>query len=177
MLLRELKCKRRLGGKADIVVSIVDYYLAEMMNKVKVSMVLAIALTILSCKPDRDGGVVGPCVHIYEEPILHIESARNQQTGSYLQTIILSNILIDTAKADLQSLLFVSRRVAKLDSSLVGNPPFAFGAEPGRYAFRVSASGYRDTVVVCNPYYSINKGGCPSSSNGGLRINITLRPN
>jgi hypothetical protein len=110
------------------------------------------------------------------EPILHIESARNAQTGTYLQTIILSDISIDTNKPDLRFLLSESRAVAILDSVLVCNPPCAFGVQPGKYSFRVSASGYQDTVVICYPNYSVNKGGCPSSSSGGLRINLTLRP-
>jgi hypothetical protein len=126
----------------------------------------------LSCKPD---GGIGPCVHIYEEPILHIEWARNSSTGSYLRTIVLSDIMIDSTKQDPFWLVTESRNVAVLDSTLVCNPPCAFGTQPGRYLLRVSGNGVRDTVIVCDPSYKINNGGCPSSSNGGLRITIDLR--
>lgn len=140
------------------------------------SVLLVLSIIQISCK-ELGGGIAGPCVHIYEEPILHIEWARNAQSGTYLQTVILSDIRIDTAKADLRFLISGSKGVAMLDSSLVCNPPAAFGTQAARYSFRVSASGYRDTVVICYPDYSVFKGGCPSSSNGGLRINITLQPN
>jgi len=63
-----------------------------------------------------------------------------------------------------------------LDSALICNPPCSFGTQPGNYSFRVSAGSFADTIVLCSPFYSINKGGCPSSSDGGLRINIGLRP-
>ena len=143
-----------------------------------VSPVFVLALLVLftqsSCN-DSDNRV-GPCVHIYEEPILHIEWVRNAQTGNYLRTIVLSEITIDSIRQDPFFLLPESRGVAAVESTLVGNPPCAFGVQPGKYSFRVSAAGYRDSVVVCFPTYSINNGGCPSSSNGGLRINIALQP-
>jgi hypothetical protein len=128
----------------------------------------------LSCKGLENR--VGPCVHIYEEPILHIEFTRNTQTGMYLQTIILSEIKIDSIKADIKYLIIESRGVAMLDSSHVCNPPCSFGTQAGNYSFRVSAVGFVDTVIVCSPFYSVSKGGCPSSSNGGLRINFSIRP-
>jgi hypothetical protein len=141
-----------------------------------VSPVFGLALLLLFTQDSCSDNRVGPCVHIYEEPILHIEWVRNAQTGNYLRTVVLSGITIDSLRRDPFSLLTESRGVVAVDSTLVGNPPCAFGVQPGRYSFRVSADGYRDTVVVCFPAYSINKGGCPSSSNGGLRISITLQP-
>ncbi|HOV98657.1 MAG TPA: hypothetical protein PK595_03680 [Bacteroidota bacterium] len=138
-------------------------------------LILSIAVFQLSC--EGDGGGVGPCIHIYEEPILHIESARDIQSGVYLKTIVLSNITIDSIPLDPFFLIPESRYVAALESVLVCNLPCAFGTQPGQYNFKVSANGYRDTIITCYPDYTIYKGGCPSSSNGGLRINIDLRPN
>ena len=143
----------------------------RMLTMVLRYLALPIVFIQLSCKHDG----IGPCVHVNEEPILHIEWARNSQTGSYLRTIVLSNILIDTTKHDPFWLLAESRNVAVLDSTLVCNPPCAFGTQPGKYSFRVSGIGVRDTVIICHPNYSINKGGCPSSSNGGLRITLNLQ--
>lgn len=128
----------------------------------------------ISCNPSDNR--VGPCVHIYVEPILHIESVRDAKTGSYLQTLVLSDITIDSIRQDPFLLTAESHGLTALDSTLVANPPCAFGVQAGKYTFRASASGYRDTVVVCFPAYSSNSGGCPSSSNGGLRITLTLHP-
>ncbi len=140
-------------------------------------LLLVLLLAVFQCSCKGDGGGVGPCVHIYEEPILHIETARNIQSSAYLRTIVLSNITIDSIAQDPFFLIPESRSVAVLDSSLVCNPPCAFGTQPGKYTFKVSASGCRDTIITCNPNYTINKGGCPSSSNGGLRISINLQSN
>ncbi len=140
-------------------------------------LLLALMLAAFQLSCNGGGGGIGPCVHIYEEPILFIETARNIQSGGYLKTIVLSGITIDSIKQDPFFLISQSRSVAALDSSLVCNPPCAFGTQAGKYTFKVSASGCRDTVVTCYPDYAIQKGGCPSSSNGGLRINIDMQSN
>jgi len=128
----------------------------------------------LSCGKSTNPNV-GPCLHVFEEPILHIVSARNAHTGTSLRSIMISDIEIDGIRQDPFSLAIESRSVAVLDSSLVCNPPCAFGIQAGMYTFRVSADGCRDTVVTCYPDYTVNKGGCPSSSSGGLRISLDLQ--
>ncbi|MCL5738613.1 MAG: hypothetical protein M1303_08275 [Bacteroidetes bacterium] len=133
---------------------------------------LTAVVTQLSC----NGNQIGPCVHIYKEPILHIESVQNSKTGAGILTITLTNIMIDTLEANLLSLIAESKGVAVLDSCLVCNPPCSFGTQGGDYYFKVTATGYRDTVITCHPSYSIVHGGCPSSSDGGLRINIAMEP-
>jgi len=160
-------------------VEFLSFMMTETVNKIWNRLVLlfvtCIALFQITCK--SDGGGIGPCVHIYEEPILHIEAVRNIQSGTYLRTIVLSNITIDSIKQDPFFLIAESRSVAVLDSSFVCNPPCSFGTQTGRYTFKVSASGCKDTIITCYPKYNINKGGCPSSSNGGLRISIDLKSN
>jgi len=128
--------------------------------------------TQLGCNPST----TGPCEHFYEEPILHIEAVTNSKTGEYLQTIILSHIFLDTISTDPRWLVGVSNNVVFLDSSLICNVPCAFGIESSRYSFKVSAAGYADTTIICDAHYSIIKGGCPSSSNGGTRISFSMRP-
>ena len=138
----------------------------------KLLIIFCFALVQLSCR--EDGGGIGPCVHIYKEPILHIEWARNSLSGEYLRSIVLSNIRIDSAKQDPFFLIIESRNVAALDSSLVCNPPCAFGVMPGTYSFTVSAAGVRDSVFSFNAEYTTNTGGCPSSSDGGTRVTLNL---
>jgi hypothetical protein len=137
-----------------------------------------IIVSQLGCKPngEGDGGTVGPCVHIYKEAILHIESVNNAQTGSLIPTIILSKITLDTVKIDPMWLTIVSKNVVFYDSTLICNVHCSFGMDSREYRFTVSANGYADTTITCFPIYIMNQGGCPSSSDGGLRIRFTMRP-
>jgi hypothetical protein len=132
-----------------------------------------LAFAQVSCITDG-GGTIGPCVHTNEEPILHIEWARNAKTGEYLRTVVLTEMAIDSFAQDPFWFLPDSRGVAVADSSLICNPPCAFGNTTGKYTFTVSAPGCRDTIVTCYPRYAINRGGCPSSSTGGLRLTLML---
>jgi hypothetical protein len=136
-------------------------------------LILIFIFVIISfnCKPNT----VGPCEHIFKEPILHIESVANSNGSGYVQTIILSKIMLDTINTDPRWLTPISKNVVFLDSTLICNLPCSFGYEQHRYSFTVSAKGYYDTTIVCYPNYSINKGGCPSSSDGGLRIRFSMR--
>jgi len=131
---------------------------------------------LIGCDGAGNEGGIGPCVHIYDEPIFHIQSVTDGQTGTQIETIVLSNIGIDSTKPDLRFLIIESNRIAMLDSFLVGNPPCSFGTESGLYSFLVSATGYRDTLITTDASYSVFEGGCPSKSSGGLRISITLQP-
>lgn len=134
-----------------------------------------LAVLLVSCDETVDRRV-GPCVHVYEEPILHIESVRNAQTGAHITSITLSDVRVDAVRQYPAVLVAESRRMTVVDSVLVGNPPCGFGTQPGLYTFRVSASGFRDTVVAFIASYSTNRGGCPSSSTGGSRVGIDLQP-
>ncbi|MCX6122428.1 MAG: hypothetical protein NTX44_12535 [Ignavibacteriales bacterium] len=128
------------------------------------------------CKTLDDGGTVGPCVHIYKEAILHVESITNSVTGSLIPAVAISNIFLDSTKTNPQLLTPISTNVIQLDSMLICSPPFSFGTEVHKYSFTVSTRGYFDTTIICNPFYTTNKGGCPSSSDGGLRIRFSMRP-
>jgi hypothetical protein len=119
---------------------------------------------------------VGPCVHTNKEAILHIESVNNSQTGAIISTIVLSQITRDSVKINLMWLTPISTNVVVYDSTLICNVPCSFGTESGEYRFIASARGYADTLITCFPVYSINKGGCPSYSDGGLRISFKMRP-
>lgn len=119
---------------------------------------------LIGCSEADNGTGIGPCVHNYEEPILHVQSVTNAQTGAQIEAIILSDVRIDSTKTDLRFLIIESNRIAMLDSSLVGNPPCSFGIQEGKYSFSVSASGYRDTLIIADAAYSIFEGGCPSRS-------------
>jgi hypothetical protein len=134
-----------------------------------------LAFLLVSCDETVDRRV-GPCVHVYEEPILHIESVRNAQTGAHIASVVLSEVRVDSVRQNPLLLLAGSSRMAVLDSVLIGNPPCAFGTQPGLYSFKVSASGFRDTVVTYSASYLTNRGGCPSSSTGGSRVRIDMQP-
>lgn len=139
---------------------------------IKLLIIITIVFFNISCET-----LIGPCDHTYEETILQIESVRNSKDGKNIETIVLSEIKIDSVKIKLSHFIeFVSSRVAIIDSTLICNPPCGFGTDSGKYSFRLSAKGFKDTMILCSPFYKIFKGGCPSSSNGGLRLNIILQP-
>ena len=133
-------------------------------------------VSLLGCIEAGDGTGIGPCVHIYQEPILHIQSVTNAESGAMIETIIITDVTIGSASVDLRLLISESRRIALLDSSLIGNPPCSFGTQDGTYSFSVSASGFRDTLIIADAAYSRFEGGCPSRSFGGRRITIQLQP-
>jgi hypothetical protein len=132
-------------------------------------------VSLISCNSNKENGSVGPCVHIYKEAILHIDSVKDMQTGNYLTSITLTQIQLDSIKINPSLLTPVGVNVIAHDSVLMCSVPCSFGTESHEYKFKVSADGYVDTIISCFPIYTINKGGCPSSSDGGLHISFKMR--
>ena len=71
-------------------------------------------LFVLQLSYNKSGNQIGPCVHMYEEPILHIQSVTNAQTGAEVETVTLTDITIDSTRVG--SLLPNSREQARCHS-------------------------------------------------------------
>lgn len=146
------------------------------MNRITL-LSLFVFFIIASCE-QREGNLVGPCVHNYEDPILAIESVEDAKSGEQLSQITISEVLVDSASKQVSSLVTESsENVTVQDSSIVCEPPCGFGTETGQYQFTVQASGYEDTSITReNVQYENFDSGCPSSSSGSTTISFDLKP-
>jgi len=134
------------------------------------------SVIFISCDSFKDGGTIGPCVHIYEEPILHIESVTSTQSGQIVPAFQILEAKLNGQKQDPFMLKIQSYNVAAYDTILVCNSPCGFAVLDGTYSLLVRAQGYRDTTISVMASYSVNKGGCPSSSSGGVRFSFQMQP-
>ena len=141
------------------------------MVKIKVSIVLMLG-SVAGCKV---GGTIGPCVHTYEDPVLHIQSVTNAQTGQSVQALQILQVLLEGQKQDSQILKAVSFNVTVMDSTLLCGLPCGFGTEAGIYTLTVAARGCRDTTISLPAKYAVLKGGCPSSSSGGTQHSFQMQ--
>jgi len=130
-------------------------------------------LMISSCEPPGSG--LGPCVHIFEEPILTIQSVNSAETGNSLSTIVLFEVTIDGIGRDATYLTQeMSENITIEDSVLICSIPCGFGTLEGIYQFSVKSEGFKDTLITENATYNKSEGGCPSSSSEGSKITFSL---
>lgn len=136
------------------------------------SIILMLTL-LVGCKV---GETLGPCLHTYEDPVLHIQSVTNAQTGQSVQALDIVQVLLNGQKQDLHFVTAVSFNVVVMDSTLLCGLPCGFGTEPGVYTLTVAARGCRDTTVSLAASYAVFKGGCPSSNSGGSQYSFQMEP-
>jgi len=138
---------------------------------------LCIAGSAISCE-QNEGGLAGPCVHNYEDPILAIKTIEDAESGEQIPRITINEVFIDSVRKDASSLVRESsQNVTIQDSSILCNVPCGFGTEAGRYQFTVHASGYEDTTMTQkNVRYENFDGGCPSSNSGSTTMSFTIEP-
>jgi len=137
----------------------------------RVSIVLVLAV-LAGCKAD---GTIGPCVHTYEDPVLHIQSVTNAQTGQSVQALEILEVLLDGQKQDPRVLKVVSFNVVAADSTLLCGLPCGFGTETGIYTLTITAKGCRDTTISLQAQYAVFRGGCPSSNSGGTQHSFQMQ--
>ena len=127
---------------------------------------------------DCDGPIgPGPCVVEYREPVLHIISVTDADTGDPIPRIFISGIVINGTDCPLDYALLDSRNMEFQDTILVCTIPCSFGNEPGIYVLTISAEGYPESgLEVMNVHYSIREGpGCPLLLDGGTRVAFSLK--
>lgn len=147
-------------------------YKASYNKTMKFNLLYLIPLIFLiSC--DLQG--VGPCVHIYEEPILSIVSVSDEDHGNEISQITISDIYIDDEiQNPLQLVDQTSTNVAVEDSLIICSVPCGFSTREGNYQFTVYAEGYNEATISAEANYGTSEGGCPSTSSDGTTISFTL---
>jgi hypothetical protein len=115
---------------------------------------------IAACTEDHSP-YYGPCVVIYREAILHIDSALDEQTGEPISSMIVRGVRVDSFPEFLSLLATSSDAygVTLQDSVLSCELPCGFGTHPGDYELDVTAPGYGEqTVHIDGVTYSISEG-------------------
>ena len=118
----------------------------------------------------------GPCVVTYGEPVLHIISAVDVDSGDPIPQITISRILINGEETPLEYEVPESNNIEFRDSVFVGTIPCSFGHQLGTYLLTISAEGYSESVFEFRDvHYSVKEGpGCPLHFDGGTRVQIGL---
>lgn len=138
---------------------------------------LTIILILICVTACNSPNISGPCVHTYEDPVIHIDQVTDVVTGTSINAFQITSALIDTFNLDVASLrISVSYNVVVFDSVLICNTPCGFGTSGGIYTLSISAPNYKDTTVVIQANYAVFNGGCPSSNSGGTVFNFQLSP-
>jgi hypothetical protein len=129
---------------------------------------------LISC--DSDDYITGPCEHVVEDPVIHINRVTDAGGGVFLREFKITSALMDSIPVDA---LFLKGPVAYnsvvFNGELICNPPCGFGATEGTYVLHVSAPNYRDTSIVICASYANFKGGCPSSNSDGTLFNFEMQ--
>ena len=139
-------------------------------------LVLSFTLfSVFSCINNEDKNIIGPCVHTYNEPILHITSVRDSLHNKVIPFVTLKNLKINGLIQNTYSMLSESYLIAADDSIYYCNVPFGLGIQEGTYEFVLEADGYSPKLIkIENVNYSVSQGGCPSYSDGGTRIELFI---
>ena len=127
-----------------------------------------------SCEDDAIDSGIGPCIHTYNEPILHLESIQDSLSNN-ISFVKLYDLRINGSLQTGESPIINSYSIVADDSIFYCNIPFGFGVEEGKYEFTIEAEGYKPkNFTIENVTYSIFEGGCPSFNDGGKRIDLSL---
>lgn len=121
-------------------------------------------------------GIVGPCVHIYEDAVLHVQSARDKETGAPIDTLFITAVTVDSVPYDLGETEWEENAtgVERFGDSLRCVLPFAFGTDEGRWTLAVSAAGHPEQYVEFDARYAVFRGGCPSWNDSGTVVELEL---
>lgn len=153
----------------------------------RVCLSLAAGLGIVLAGCGEGGGSVdaslgGGCVHTFEEPILHVESAVNDESNEAIDEIEVWDVSVDGQErtpADVKSQWKDGDAGLELSDDerrLICTIPCGMGTEAGTWSFKAVAEGYAESDASAVAEYAEHEGGCPSYSDGGTRIEVALTP-
>ena len=112
--------------------------------KTPVVILLALPLLLASLACDSKDG---PCFHENREALFHVQSVRDDQTGTTITPIVFKVVLLEGFPASGVLLVTeLSSNVEFVQGELICSVPCSFGEEPGFYQFRVGAEGYASEV-------------------------------
>jgi hypothetical protein len=138
------------------------------------AFLILLSIAVWSCDKPKDA-TIGPCMHTYEDPVLHVASVTNAQNGQQVVAFRILEVTRNGMKQQPVFLKIVSYNVVAYDTTLVCNLPCGFGTDEGVYTLLVSALGYRDTIITVTGKYAVFKGGCPSSNSGGTKFSFRMQ--
>ncbi|MAQ99299.1 MAG: hypothetical protein CMI00_02045 [Oceanospirillaceae bacterium] len=144
------------------------------------ALISAGPLLLSACGGDSEveDTLVGPCVIIELEPVLHIDSASGSQSGAVIGDVDLTDLVVnDTPLSDteLQLLAETGNNVSVTGEGLHCTLPCAFGSEGGTWAFNARSDGYLSTGQVITAEYAVQEGeGCPTYLDEGTHANLLL---
>lgn len=143
----------------------------------RLQCVIATSLALVACGggSSSDEAPVGPCVHQYGDPVLHLDSALDAATGQPIATVHISSVVLNGVPADHALLLQGSVNAASNGASIVCTVPCGLSNSEGTYGFVASASGYAPQNATVMAKYATTTGGCPSSSSGGTAVRLELQ--
>ncbi len=134
-------------------------------------LALPLLLASLACDSKE-----GPCFHENREALFHVQSSRDDQTGTTITPIEFGLVLLEGVPVSgAQLVTELSSNVEFVQGHLICSPPCSFGEVPGFYQFWVAAEGYAREVHELTAAYAIFEEGCPSLSEGGVRLDFELR--
>ena len=147
--------------------------------------ILLASLSLLGCSndnsaegadPDRiGGGMAGPCVHVYEDPVLHVDSASGRTTDAVIGQIELSDLEVDgQTRTPAEATEPQGQNVEVDGDTLRCTLPCAFGTTEGTWTFVADAAGYAPTPQSEDATYATFNGGCPSSNDDGSHVTLQL---
>ncbi len=123
---------------------------------------------------DSEDPVAGPCMHIYSEPVVIIDSVKDSVSGSNISVVSVDAVSIRGLALSPTELTQTARNLVLDGSLFTCTLPCGFGQDSAPYVFRVQATGFKPQTVSVSAAYRLSSGGCPSSSTGGTRVSVVL---
>jgi len=138
------------------------------------------ALSMFACsgadtQTDDGDALAGPCVHRYDDEVLHIDEAYGASSGVRIDEVQLSQFSIDAVPISAAEVFAQRGSGLELDGELLRcTLPCSMGVMSGQRQFVASADAYMDTSQRFNASYASFVGGCPSSNADGSHVSISL---
>ncbi len=130
----------------------------------------------------RSSPPVGPCVHYYDDRVLHIDSASSIGFKDELTEITLSNFRVNGNQFSIADVTpeyngeEMGANVRLQGDNLICELPCSFGIDEGEWQFDAIAIGHYSTEQVVEARYATFDGGCPSTNDDGSHVSIALKP-
>jgi hypothetical protein len=139
------------------------------------SLAAAVAACDGSSGPPTGPSLVGPCIHTYQDQVLHIDDAAGTSTGAVIMQLDLSGFAVNGApRTAIQIVQQSAFNVFAFDNVVRCTLPCSFGTEPGEWEFTASAIGFTPTAQNVAAEYATFSGGCPSFETDGTHVSILL---
>lgn len=121
--------------------------------------------------------LAGPCVHNYNDAVLHIDSATGIQFGTEYTEIILSDFSINGVAVHASSVIRESSSnvvLSEENNSLLCTLPCSFGEEAGEWEFNSREQYDISTTQTVMADYQTFVGGCPSFNDHGTHTQLQM---